>query len=31
MIGSNGQNHPETDKKEESDIWGIINYTGHNT
>ena len=31
MICLNRQNHPETDKKEESDIWGTVSYTGHKT
>lgn len=31
MISLNEQNHLDTDKREESDIWGIINYTGHKT
>ena len=31
MISLNEQNHLDTEKGEESDIWGIINYTGHKT
>ena len=31
MISLNEQNHLDTDKREETDIWGIINYTGHKT
>ena len=30
MIFSGGQNYSETDKREESGIWGITNNTVHN-
>lgn len=31
MICSSGQKYPDTDKKKESGVWGITNYTGYHT